>query len=217
MWPPGTGRSSRSARLGGRAREELDATGLWVLPGGIDVHVHCDEPGRTEWEGFATATAALAAGGMTSFIDMPLNSTPATVDVEAFDRKLAAATAAARVDFALWGGLVPGHLDELEGMHARGAIGFKAFMSETGVEDFRPADDATLLEGMRRAAHSTRSWPCTPRATSSCRRRASVRSLRAAPTHAAGLTRAHRPRSWRRSAGRSSSRPTPDAGCTSST
>ncbi len=139
-------------QLGGTAREELDATGLWVLPGGIDVHVHCDEPGRTEWEGFATATAALAAGGMTAFIDMPLNSTPATVDVEAFDRKLRAATASARVDFALWGGLVPGHLDELEGLHARGAIGFKAFMSETDVEDFRPADDATLLEGMRRAA-----------------------------------------------------------------
>ncbi len=139
-------------RLSGTAREELDATGLWVLPGGIDVHVHCDEPGRTEWEGFATATAALAAGGMTAFLDMPLNSTPATVDVEAFERKRQAAGAASRIDFALWGGLVPGQLHELDGMHARGAIGFKAFMSETGVPDFRPADDGTLLEGMRRAA-----------------------------------------------------------------
>lgn len=138
--------------LGGRAREEIDATGLHVLPGGIDMHVHCDEPGRTEWEGFATASAALAAGGLTAFVDMPLNSAPATVDVDAFDRKLAAAQASARVDFALWGGLVPGHLDQMEGLHARGAIGFKAFMSETGMPDFRPADDDTLLEGMRRAA-----------------------------------------------------------------
>jgi allantoinase len=139
-------------QLGGRARDEVDATGLHVLPGGIDMHVHCDEPGRTEWEGFATATAALAAGGLTAFADMPLNSTPATVDADAFDRKVRAAAASARVDFALWGGLVPGQLGELEAMHARGAIGFKAFMSETGMPDFRPADDDTLLEGMRRAA-----------------------------------------------------------------
>jgi allantoinase len=139
-------------QLNGSAREELDARGLHVLPGGIDAHVHCDEPGRTDWEGFATATAALAAGGMTAFVDMPLNSTPATVDTDAFDRKARAASSSARLDFALWGGLVPGHLDDLEGMHERGAIGFKAFMSETGMSDFRPADDATLLEGMRRAA-----------------------------------------------------------------
>jgi allantoinase len=138
--------------LAGRAHDEVDASGLHVLPGGIDMHVHCDEPGRTAWEGFATATAALAAGGFTAFADMPLNSTPATVDVDAFDRKLEAASLSSRVDFALWGGLVPGHLDQLEGMHARGAIGFKAFMSETGMEDFRPADDDTLLEGMRIAA-----------------------------------------------------------------
>jgi dihydroorotase-like cyclic amidohydrolase len=89
---------------------------------------------------------------MTAFVDMPLNSTPATIDVEAFDRKVAAASAAARIDFALWGGLVPGNLDQIEAMHRRGAIGFKAFMSETGMADFRPADDLTLLEGMRRAA-----------------------------------------------------------------
>lgn len=139
-------------QLAGQAHHEVDASGLHVLSGGIDMHVHCDEPGRTEWEGFETATAALAVGGFTAFADMPLNSTPATVDVEAFDRKVAAASANARVDFAVWGGLVPGKLDQLEGMHQRGAVGFKAFMSETGMEDFRPADDDTLLEGMRRAA-----------------------------------------------------------------
>jgi allantoinase len=141
-----------SPQMAGQADDEVDASGLHVLPGGIDMHVHCDEPGRTEWEGFETATAALAVGGFTAFADMPLNSTPATVDVEAFDRKLRAANANARVDFALWGGLVPGRLGELEGLQARGAIGFKAFMSETGMEDFRPADDDTLLEGMRIAA-----------------------------------------------------------------
>ena len=138
--------------LSGNATEEIDALGLHVLPGGIDAHVHCDEPGRTEWEGFAAASAALAAGGMTAFVDMPLNSTPATTDVEAFERKVQAASASARVDFALWGGLVPGNLDQIEAMHRRGAIGFKAFMSETGMTDFRPADDLTLLDGMRRAA-----------------------------------------------------------------
>jgi allantoinase len=138
--------------LSGSATGEIDVAGLHVLPGAIDIHVHCDEPGRTGWEGFATATTALATGGMTAFVDMPLNSTPATVDADAFDRKVAAARMSSRVDFALWGGLVPGRLQELEPMHARGAIGFKAFMSETGMPDFRPADDATLLEGMRRVA-----------------------------------------------------------------
>src|SRR5207247_1375258 len=90
--------------------------GMIFVPsvGGIDMHVHCDEPGRTEWEGFATATAALAAGGLTTFVDMPLNSTPATVDADTFARKVRAAEVNARVDFGLWGGLVPGRLDELE-------------------------------------------------------------------------------------------------------
>jgi allantoinase len=138
--------------LNGTARSELDAGELHVLPGGIDAHVHCDEPGRTEWEGFATASAALAAGGMTTFVDMPLNASPPTVDADSFELKARAAAASARVDFALWGGLVPGNLDQLDAMHARGAVGFKAFMSETGMADFRPADDATLLDGMRRAA-----------------------------------------------------------------
>jgi allantoinase len=138
--------------LAGSAAAELDAAGLHVVPGGIDVHVHCNEPGRTEWEGFATASAALAAGGMTSFADMPLNSMPATVDGDAFDLKLAHARKHSLVDFALWGGLVPGSLSSIRELHERGVIGFKAFMCETGIEDFRPVDDATLKAGMRRAA-----------------------------------------------------------------
>ncbi len=138
--------------LDAEARSELDATGLQVLPGAIDAHVHCNEPGRTQWEGFATATRALAAGGATSFCDMPLNSSPPTIDGEAFDRKLAAAQASSVIDFALWGGLVPGNLGRLEELSKRGAIGVKAFMAPTGLEEFPAADDLTLLQGMARCA-----------------------------------------------------------------
>src|SRR5207302_10562778 len=112
----------------------------------------CKGPGRTSWEGFATATSALAAGGATAFFDMPLNASRPTIDGEAFDRKLAAARASSVVDFALWGGLVPGNLDHLEELAERGVIGFKAFMSNSGIEDFPRADDRTLREGMKRAA-----------------------------------------------------------------
>jgi allantoinase len=138
--------------VGGGAREEIDARGLLVLPGVIDAHVHLNEPGRTDWEGFATGTAALAAGGTTCAIDMPLNAIPPTVDGAAFDAKVAAATGVARVDVALWGGLVPGDLDRLDELAERGVVGFKAFMSASGVEEFAAADDLTLLEGMARAA-----------------------------------------------------------------
>ncbi|MBV9680186.1 MAG: allantoinase AllB [Solirubrobacterales bacterium] len=135
--------------LDARAPQELDAAGLHVLPGAIDVHVHCNEPGRTAWEGFATATSALATGGATAFADMPLNSAPPTIDGEAFDRKLEAALASSVVDFALWGGLVPGNLDRREELAERGVIGFKAFMAPSGLDDFPAADDLTLLEGMK--------------------------------------------------------------------
>jgi allantoinase len=89
---------------------------------------------------------------MTAFVDMPLNAAPPTVDGASFDLKRSAAEAHSCLDFALWGGLVPGNLDAMDDLHARGAIGFKAFMSDTGMDDFRPADDVTLREGMRRAA-----------------------------------------------------------------
>jgi allantoinase len=138
--------------LAGGAARELDARGLHVLPGGLDPHVHFNEPGRTDWEGFATGTAALAAGGMTACFDMPLNSTPPTVDGAAFDAKVAAARVAARVDYGLWGGLVAGRLDRLEELAERGVVGFKAFMSASGIADFPAADDLTLLEGMAEAA-----------------------------------------------------------------
>jgi allantoinase len=141
-----------AAGLRGAAREEIDAAGLHVFPGLVDPHVHFNEPGRTEWEGFATGSAALAAGGGTCFFDMPLNSSPPTLDGPSFDLKRAAAEANSRTDFALWGGLTPGNLDRMEELAERGVVGFKAFMSSSGMDDFPRADDLTLLRGMRIAA-----------------------------------------------------------------
>jgi len=134
------------------AAEEINAAGLHVLPGGIDSHVHFNEPGHTDWETVANGSAALAAGGYSAFVDMPLNSLPVTVDGAAFDQKLAAAQASSTVDFGLWGGLVPGSVDRLEELHARGVLGFKAFMCPSGLDEFPGCDVRTLREGMRRIA-----------------------------------------------------------------
>ena len=134
------------------AAEEIDARALHVLPGLIDAHVHFNEPGRTEWEGWATGSRALAAGGGTTCVEMPLNAHPPTVDGAAFDAKVEAATASSVVDFALWGGLVPGNLDRLDELAERGVIGFKAFMCDSGIDDFPAVDDEVLEAGMRRAA-----------------------------------------------------------------
>ena len=136
----------------GPAREEIDARGLAVLPGVIDAHVHFNEPGRTDWEGWATGTRALAAGGATACVEMPLNAHPPTIDGPAFDAKVAAARASAVVDFALWGGLVPGNLDRLEELAERGVVGFKAFMCDSGIADFQAVDEDVLGAGMARAA-----------------------------------------------------------------
>jgi len=138
--------------LGRTGVTEVDATGLHVLPGVVDPHVHFNEPGRTHWEGIASGSAALAAGGGTTYLDMPLNSLPATTDGPAFDGKRAAAEAASHADFGLWGGLVPGGLGRLEELAGRGAAGFKAFLCDSGVAEFAPVDDLTLVEGMRRCA-----------------------------------------------------------------
>jgi allantoinase len=134
------------------ARDEIDADGLWVLPGLIDVHLHFNEPGRTEWEGAATGSRALAAGGGTLFFDMPLNSTPCTINVPAFDLKRAALEQSSITDFALWGGLVPGAVGDMADLADRGVVGFKAFMCDSGLPEFARADDGTLLEGMAEAA-----------------------------------------------------------------
>ena len=133
-------------------REEINATGLHVFPGGIDSHVHFNEPGRTEWETIADGSAALAAGGYTTFVDMPLNNLPVTTTVAAFDLKLEAAKRSSLVDFGFWGGLVPGNLGELAGLVERGVVGFKAFMCPSGIDEFPPCDAETLRQGMERIA-----------------------------------------------------------------
>jgi allantoinase len=133
-------------------REEVDARGHLILPGGVDAHVHLNDPGRASWEGFARGTRALAAGGVTCACDMPVNALPPTLDAASFDAKVAAARGRARIDFALWGGLVPGDLGRLDELAERGVVGFKAFMCPSGVDEFPPADPETLARGMERAA-----------------------------------------------------------------
>jgi allantoinase len=144
------GRVSAIARELPAGRDEIDARGLVVLPGVVDVHFN--EPGRTEWEGAATGSRALAAGGGTVFFDMPLNSTPCTVNGREVERKRAALEAASVTDFGLWGGLIPGSVPEMAEMAARGVVGFKAFMCDSGLPEFPRADDTTLLDGLREAA-----------------------------------------------------------------
>jgi allantoinase len=134
------------------AREEIDAQGLTILPGLIDVHLHFNEPGRTAWEGSATGSRALAAGGGTLYFDMPLNSSPCTVSVAAFEEKRAALCASSVTDFGIWGGIIPGNRADLEPLAEAGVIGFKAFLCNSGLPEFPRADDLTLYEGMQVAA-----------------------------------------------------------------
>ncbi len=150
-------RDGRIVQLG-RSLEEacaasiVSAEGLTVMPGMVDVHVHLNEPGLGDWEGFESGSAALAVGGCTTYVDMPLNGIPPTVSVAAMELKLAAAAGRSHVDYALWGGLVPGKLHELAALSEAGVVGYKAFMSSPGdpSEDaFREVDDYTLLEGMK--------------------------------------------------------------------
>jgi allantoinase len=137
--------------LPGAARE-IDASNLTVFPGLIDVHVHFNEPGRSEWEGAASGSRALAAGGGTLFFDMPLNSSPCTVGPKEFDQKRAALEQSSITDFGLWGGLIPGNRGALAELAGRGVVGFKAFLCDSGLPEFPRADDLTLYEGMREAA-----------------------------------------------------------------
>jgi allantoinase len=123
-----------------------------LLPGLVDTHVHVNEPGRTEWEGFATATAAAAAGGVTTIIDMPLNSLPPTVDSLALAAKREAAAGQCEVDVGFWGGAVPGNRGERRALHEGGVFGFKAFTVDSGVPEFPPLDGAGLAEAMRQVA-----------------------------------------------------------------
>ncbi|MEO7099765.1 MAG: allantoinase AllB [Luteolibacter sp.] len=138
----------------GSAREEIDFGDALILPGWIDAHVHFNEPGRADWEGFATGSRALAAGGGTTFFDMPLNSNPPVITRAAFEEKRRIGEEKSCLDFALWGGLTPDSLDHIEAMADAGAIGFKAFMCPSGIDEFQDANPSTLRKGMEIAART---------------------------------------------------------------
>ncbi len=128
--------------------ECIDAGEAVLMPGVVDTHVHVNEPGRTEWEGFLTATRAAAAGGVTSLVDMPLNSIPPTTTAEALRKKRQEATGQCLIDVGFWGGVVPGNTRELEGLVREGARGFKAFMCYSGVEEFPGVQEEHLQPAM---------------------------------------------------------------------
>ncbi len=128
----------------GEAAEVIDASGLVVFPGVVDAHVHFNDPGRAEWEGWLCGTRGAAAGGVTTVCDMPLNSIPPTTTVAAFDAKREIGERDAHVDFALWGGLTPGA--ELAGLRARDVVGVKAFLCDSGVPEFPAAAVATIAK-----------------------------------------------------------------------
>jgi allantoinase len=130
------------------ATEVVDAGASVILPGLVDAHVHVNEPGRTDWEGFDTATRAAAAGGITTIVDMPLNSIPATVDVTALERKRDAARGQAHVDVAFWGGIVPGNDQQIAPLVAAGVRGFKCFMTPSGVDEFAAVTESDLRRAL---------------------------------------------------------------------
>ncbi len=137
------------------AKEVIDASGQYVMPGMVDTHVHISEPGRTEWEGFETGSKAMAAGGTTSYVEMPLNALPATINKEALDLKLEAAVNQNYVDYGFYGGLVPGNIDKLQEMADAGVLAFKCFLSDITSDipgDFTHVDDYTMYKGMQKIA-----------------------------------------------------------------
>jgi allantoinase len=133
----------------GKAREVITADPESVImPGLVDSHVHINEPGRADWEGFATATRAAAAGGVTTLVDMPLNSIPPTTTLAGFNAKLEAASNQCDVDVAFWGGVVPGNTGELSKLFAAGVVGFKCFLVHSGVEEFPNVSESDLREAL---------------------------------------------------------------------
>ena len=134
------------------ADNRLDAAGLHILPGLVDGHVHFNEPGRTDWEGFLSGTSAAAAGGITTVCDMPLNNHPPTLDARALRIKLSAIAEHAFVDYALWGGVVPESLDHLGELASAGVVGAKAFLCDSGLAEFAHLDTFALVEAMQRCA-----------------------------------------------------------------
>ena len=203
----------RRAAAGCAAVVEL-ADDVVLIPGLVDTHVHVNEPGRTHWEGFATATTAAGAGGVTTLLDMPLNSLPPTLSAAALDVKRAAAVEQCRIDVGFWGGAVPDNLADLPGLFAAGVFGVKCFLQDSGVPEFPPLDDA----GLRRACELDR----RPRRAARRARRGPGGARRRPGSARPGLRwRSSRPgrRTPRRSrsTGWSTQRPSRGVGCTSCT
>ncbi len=135
------------ATLPARREIKLDRD-VVVMPGLVDTHVHVCEPGNTEWEGFATATKSAAAGGITTLVDMPLDSVPSTVTVSALEDKRKAASGQCHVDVGFWGGLIPGHLEDLAPLHEAGVLGFKCFLVDSGTPHFPPVSIDLMEAGL---------------------------------------------------------------------
>jgi allantoinase len=128
--------------------EVTDIANSLLMPGITDPHVHINEPGRTDWEGFETATRSAVAGGITMLVDMPLNATPVTTTVAAFDLKLAAARGQLHTNCGFWGGIVPGNEHAIDGLAGKGVLGFKAFLTHSGIDDFPNVTEADLRKAM---------------------------------------------------------------------
>lgn len=132
------------------AKNVVDLKGKVLLPGLVDSHVHFNEPGRAHWEGYRSGSMAAAAGGVTTFLEMPLNSKPETLSVQDLADKRQAVASQPIVDYGQWGGLVDDNLEDLEGLHQEGVVGFKAFLSDSGIENFQRIDDDLLYAGLKK-------------------------------------------------------------------
>ena len=137
-----------SALPAGNNFQLIELENKLLMPGVIDPHVHINEPGRTEWEGFDTATKAALAGGITTLVDMPLNSSPVTTTAKAFDEKMLAAQNKLHTNVGFWGGLIPGNENEIEPLIQKGVLGFKAFLTHSGIDDFPNATEDELRMAM---------------------------------------------------------------------
>src|SRR5437879_12188165 len=141
-----------------RGARTVDAGEAVVLPGVVDTHVHVNEPGRTEWEGFETATRAAAAGGVTTIVDMPLNSVPVTTTVTALELKARAAAVHATVDYAFWGRVVPGNTDQLAPLARSGVRGFTCFHVPSGIDEYASVTQRDIRPAMVPRAGSALPW-----------------------------------------------------------